>query len=57
MHDQLKPNRLTRRNNDILRFTADPHVLWRVVRGDLPLLEKVCREELAAELAREQRKR
>jgi uncharacterized protein with HEPN domain len=29
-------------------------VLWHVVRDDLPLLEKVCREELAAELAREQ---
>jgi uncharacterized protein with HEPN domain len=28
-------------------------VLWRVVRDDLPLLENVCREELAAELARE----
>jgi hypothetical protein len=28
-------------------------VLWRVVRDDLPLLEKVCREELAAERARE----
>lgn len=32
-------------------------VLWHVVRDDLPPLEKVCREELAAELAREQRKR
>jgi uncharacterized protein with HEPN domain len=31
-------------------------VLWRVVGDDLPLLEKVCREELAAELAREQQK-
>jgi uncharacterized protein with HEPN domain len=31
-------------------------VLWRVVRDDLPGLEKVCREELAAELAREQQK-
>jgi len=29
-------------------------VLWHVVRDDLPPLEKVCREELAAELAREQ---
>jgi uncharacterized protein with HEPN domain len=28
-------------------------VLWRVVRDDLPLLKKVCREELAAERARE----
>lgn len=32
-------------------------VLWHVVRDDLPPLEKVCREELAAELAREQSKR
>jgi len=31
-------------------------VLWRVVRDDLPPLEKVCREELAAERAREQQK-
>jgi uncharacterized protein with HEPN domain len=31
-------------------------VLWHVVRDDLPLLENVCREELAAELAREQQK-
>jgi uncharacterized protein with HEPN domain len=31
-----------------------PHdVLWRVVCDDLPPLEKVCREELAAEQARE----
>jgi hypothetical protein len=28
----------------------------RVVCDDLPLLEKVCRQELAAELAREQQK-
>ena len=28
-------------------------VLWRVVRDDLPLLEKVCREELAREQTRE----
>jgi uncharacterized protein with HEPN domain len=33
------------------------NVLWRVVRDDLPPLEKVCREELAAELACEQQKR
>jgi hypothetical protein len=26
VHDQLKPNRLTRRNNDILRFTANPPI-------------------------------
>jgi uncharacterized protein with HEPN domain len=32
-------------------------VLWRVVHDELPSLEKVCREELAAELAREQQKR
>jgi len=31
-------------------------VLWHVVRDDLPALENVCREELAAELAREQQK-
>jgi len=31
-------------------------LLWHVVRDDLPRLEKVCREELAAELAREQQK-
>jgi uncharacterized protein with HEPN domain len=29
-------------------------ILWRVIQDDLPLLEKVCREELAAELDREQ---
>jgi uncharacterized protein with HEPN domain len=29
-------------------------VLWHVVRDDLPLLETVCRKELAAEIAREQ---
>jgi len=29
-------------------------VLWHVVRDDLPTLEKVCRQELAAEQAREQ---
>jgi uncharacterized protein with HEPN domain len=28
-------------------------VLWRVVHDDLPTLERVCREELAAEPARE----
>ncbi|MGA9866945.1 MAG: HepT-like ribonuclease domain-containing protein [Acetobacteraceae bacterium] len=28
-------------------------VLWHVVRDDLPLLEKVCREELSTEIARE----
>jgi uncharacterized protein with HEPN domain len=28
-------------------------VLWRVVQDDLPVLERVCREELAAEQARE----
>lgn len=28
-------------------------VLWHVVRDDLPILEKVCLEELAAEQARE----
>jgi uncharacterized protein with HEPN domain len=29
-------------------------VLWGVVRDDLPLLEKVCREELSVEIEREQ---
>jgi len=28
-------------------------ILWRVVHDDLPILERVCREELAAERARE----
>jgi uncharacterized protein with HEPN domain len=28
-------------------------VLWRVVHDDLPTLERVCREELAADQARE----
>jgi uncharacterized protein with HEPN domain len=28
-------------------------VLWHVVRDNLPPLEKVCRDELAAEIARE----
>jgi uncharacterized protein with HEPN domain len=28
-------------------------VLWRVAQDDLPTLERVCREELAAEQARE----
>jgi uncharacterized protein with HEPN domain len=32
-------------------------VLWHVVCDDLPALENVCREELVAELAREQQKR
>ena len=30
-----------------------PDVLWKLVRDDLPTLEKVCRAELAAALARE----
>lgn len=29
-------------------------VMWTFVRDDLPILEKVCRDELAAEIAREQ---
>jgi uncharacterized protein with HEPN domain len=29
-------------------------VMWTLVRDDLPILEKVCRDELAAEIAREQ---
>ena len=28
-------------------------VLWKLAQADLPALEKVCREELATELARE----
>ena len=32
-------------------------VLWHVVRDDLPLLEQVCREALATEIAREQQER
>jgi uncharacterized protein with HEPN domain len=31
-------------------------VLWHVVHDDLPLLEKICREELSAELAHEKKK-
>jgi uncharacterized protein with HEPN domain len=30
-------------------------VMWKLAQADLPALEKVCREELAAELAREKR--
>ncbi|HEY8160963.1 MAG TPA: HepT-like ribonuclease domain-containing protein [Methylocystis sp.] len=30
-----------------------PDLLWKLVRDDLPLLEKVCREELAAALDHE----
>jgi uncharacterized protein with HEPN domain len=29
-------------------------VMWSLVRDDLPILEKVCHDELAIELAREQ---
>jgi hypothetical protein len=29
-------------------------VMWTLLRDDLPPLEKVCREELAAEKGREQ---
>jgi uncharacterized protein with HEPN domain len=28
-------------------------VMWKLVREDLPVLEKVCRDELAAEQARQ----
>jgi hypothetical protein len=28
-------------------------ILWRVARDDLPLLEKICREEPAAECIRQ----
>ncbi|KWT78976.1 HepT-like ribonuclease domain-containing protein [Candidatus Magnetominusculus xianensis] len=38
--------------HDYERIAYD--VLWHVVRDDLPVLESVCREELAAEIAREQ---
>jgi uncharacterized protein with HEPN domain len=31
-----------------------PDVLWKLALDDLPLLEKVCREELAKALAREE---
>ncbi len=30
-------------------------VIWKLVQADLPLLEKVCREELATELVPKQR--
>ena len=30
-------------------------VMWKLAQADLPALEKVCREELATELAREKR--
>jgi uncharacterized protein with HEPN domain len=30
-------------------------VMWKLAQADLPPLEKVCREELAAELARDRR--
>jgi uncharacterized protein with HEPN domain len=30
-------------------------IIWKLAQADLPLLEKVCREELATELARKQR--
>lgn len=30
-----------------------PEIIWRVVRDDLPDLERVCREELAVELERD----
>ena len=30
-----------------------PDVIWKLVQADLPILEKVCREELAAEYDRE----
>jgi len=33
---------------------VSPPVLWKVTREDLPLLETVCRQELAAARAREQ---
>jgi uncharacterized protein with HEPN domain len=30
-----------------------PEIIWRVVRDDLPDLERVCRQELAVELERD----
>jgi uncharacterized protein with HEPN domain len=30
-------------------------VLWKLAQADLPILEKVCREELATELVRKPR--
>jgi uncharacterized protein with HEPN domain len=30
-----------------------PEILWTVSRDDLPPLERACRDELAAEIARE----
>jgi uncharacterized protein with HEPN domain len=39
--------------HDYERIAYD--VLWHAVHDDLPALEKVCRDELAAEQARERR--
>ena len=30
-----------------------PDILWKLVRDDLPVLEKICREELTATIERE----
>jgi len=30
-------------------------IIWKLAQADLPLQEKLCREELATELARKQR--
>jgi uncharacterized protein with HEPN domain len=41
---------------NVLRHDYDraaPDVLWKLVQDDLPLLQRVCREELVAALARE----
>jgi uncharacterized protein with HEPN domain len=32
---------------------VEPDILWKLAHDDLPLLERVCREELAAEQSRE----
>jgi uncharacterized protein with HEPN domain len=40
--------------HDYERLAHD--VLWRVVHDELPQLEKVCREKLAVERARERQK-
>jgi uncharacterized protein with HEPN domain len=41
---------------NVLRHAYDhvaPDVLWKLAQDDLPLLDRVCREELTAALARE----
>jgi uncharacterized protein with HEPN domain len=41
---------------NVLRHSYEsisPPIMWKLVREDLPSLEKICREELITELARE----